>query len=99
MAITTTESVKRKSSDITLDPSKWSKEWLETGLVNYYIDTEGDDEPIPVCLNGETVLIPVGREVEIPRCIAEILKQSHRIMEEVKKNKKEFENGKKKIDN
>lgn len=99
MAITTTESVKRNSNKIDTTQYKWSQEWLDTGLVNYYIDTEGDDEPIPVCLNGVTVLIPVGQEVEIPRCIAEILKQSHRVMEEVKRTKKEYEGGKKKIEN
>lgn len=99
MAITTTESVKRNSKRIDTTEIKWNEEWLATGLVNYYIDTEGDDEPIPVCLNGTTVFIPVGQEVEIPRCIADILRQSHRIMEEVKRTKKEYENGKKKIEN
>lgn len=94
MAITTTESVNKKSAKV--EP-KWSKEWLETGLVTTYIESNGSDDPIPVCLNGETVFIPVSTEVEIPRCIADIIRQSHRMMEESKKASKEFEDGKKKL--
>jgi len=95
MAISTTDSIKEKPAKAS-EP-KWSKEWLETGLVTTYIESNGSDDPIPVCLNGETVFIPVSKEVEIPRCIADIIRQSHRMMEESRKASKEYEDGKKKL--
>lgn len=100
MAISTTKSVeeKRKATEAPINFPKWLYD-PDNGdkLVRIYIDSEGGDEPVPVCINGYTVLIPVGEWTDVPEPIAAVLQQSRRIVEESKKRNKDFAAGKEKI--
>ncbi len=100
MAISTTKSVeaKRKAPEAPINFPKWLYD-PDNGdkLVRIYIDSEGGDEPVPVCINGYTVLIPVGEWVDVPEPIAAVLQQSRRIVEGSKKRNKDFAAGKEKI--
>ncbi len=99
MAISTTKSVEQKRPFEETDHHypKWLYDPDKDKMVNIYIESEGGDEPVPVCINGFTVLIPVGEWVEVPEPIQAVLRQSRRIIEESKKRNKNFAAGKEKL--
>lgn len=99
MAITTTTSIEKKRAfnETEHHYPTWLFDPEKDKLVNIYIDSEGGDEPVAVCINGFTVLIPVGEWVEVPAPVQDVLMQSRRIIEESKKKNKNFAAGKEKI--
>ena len=99
MAISTTTSVyeNRPFGEVDHHYPDWLFDPSKDKLVNIYIESEGTDECVPVCINGFNVLIPVGEWVEVPEPIQAVLQQSRRIIEESKKRNKNFAAGKEKL--
>ena len=97
MAVSTTESVKKKSVTKETETNRYP-DWLgEERVEMFVVDQNGDGEPVVGCINGYNWVVPVDETVSVPLPIAEIIRQSRRTIEESKKRNKAFAEGKEKI--
>lgn len=96
MAVNTTESVSKRKNLKETETNRYP-EWMGKERVRVYIESNGKDEPVVGCLNGYNFAIPTGEYVDIPVPIAEILQQSRRMIEESKRENKDFAEGNLKI--
>lgn len=71
MAISTTKSIK-KNEDFTAKVNL-PKELKSAEKVTLYIESGADSSPVPVCINGYTIVIPKSTEVIVPAPYADVL--------------------------